>query len=208
AAAGTVVTITANAPEAGKVFDKWECTPSGEVSFADENAPVTTFVMPEDAVSITATYKNKYTISITDGRATPYSAAAGTVVTISASIPPSGQVFYKWKCTPSGVVSFADENAPVTTFVMPEGAFSITATYKPALSIRVENGTATIDNIEVTSGAAEDTVTVTASALPMKQFDKWVATTSGVTFGDANSPSTTFTMPNKNVSVKATYIDL
>ena len=55
AIAGTVVTITADAPEDGYVFDKWVST-SGVV-FADANSTTTTFVMPEKNVTVTATYK-------------------------------------------------------------------------------------------------------------------------------------------------------
>ena len=55
-AAGATVSITANAPETGKVFDKW--TTSDGVTFANENSANTTFVMPAKAVTVTATYKD------------------------------------------------------------------------------------------------------------------------------------------------------
>lgn len=55
--AGTVVTITANDPAGGKQFDKWEIN-SGNVTLEDDTSRVTTFTMPEDEVSVTATYKD------------------------------------------------------------------------------------------------------------------------------------------------------
>lgn len=55
AVAGTVITITADAPEDGYVFDKWVST-SGVV-FADAISETTTFTMIEGNVTITATYK-------------------------------------------------------------------------------------------------------------------------------------------------------
>lgn len=55
AVAGTTITITADAPEDGYVFDKWVST-SG-VTFADASSETTTFTMIEGNVTVTATYK-------------------------------------------------------------------------------------------------------------------------------------------------------
>jgi len=53
-AAGTVVALTANTSEDGKVFSGW--TASGEVSFADASAAVTTMTMPASDVTVTANF--------------------------------------------------------------------------------------------------------------------------------------------------------
>ncbi|MEI3123595.1 MAG: hypothetical protein V8S81_07385 [Oscillospiraceae bacterium] len=53
----TVVTVTADAPEAGKVFDKWVVL-EGNVTLADATKATTTFTMPASAVKIEATYKD------------------------------------------------------------------------------------------------------------------------------------------------------
>ena len=53
----TVVTITADAPETGKVFDKWGVL-EGNVTLADATKATTTFTMPASAVKIEATYKD------------------------------------------------------------------------------------------------------------------------------------------------------
>jgi LPXTG-motif cell wall-anchored protein len=53
---GATVSITANAPATGKVFDKWTTTDG--VAFADANSATTTFVMPDKAVTVKATYKD------------------------------------------------------------------------------------------------------------------------------------------------------
>jgi uncharacterized repeat protein (TIGR02543 family) len=58
-AAGTIVTIKADAPAEGKVFDKW--TSEDNVVFSDPSAVTTTFVMPAKAVTVTATYKDNVT---------------------------------------------------------------------------------------------------------------------------------------------------
>ena len=53
---GTTVTLTANAAPSGKVFDKW-VVESGNINLGDENSAITTFTMPDGAVSVKATYK-------------------------------------------------------------------------------------------------------------------------------------------------------
>ena len=54
---GVEVTVTADAPETGKVFDKWVVL-EGNVTLANANSETTTFTMPASAVSVKATYKD------------------------------------------------------------------------------------------------------------------------------------------------------
>ena len=56
-AQNTVVTVTADAPEIGKVFDKWVVL-EGNVTLTDAAKATTTFTMPASAVKIEATYKD------------------------------------------------------------------------------------------------------------------------------------------------------
>lgn len=65
--------------------------------------------------------------------------------------------------------------------------------------ITVDNGTSSLNIAE-----ENVVITITAGTAPSgKEFDKWVS--SDVTVLDANSETTTFTMPAKNVTVTATY---
>ncbi len=52
-----LITLVADNPAKGKVFDKWVCS-DGNVVFNDENNATTTFVMPDNDVEITAEYRN------------------------------------------------------------------------------------------------------------------------------------------------------
>ena len=55
--AGATVRLSADVPEeSGKVFDQW--TTSGGGRFADVNAETTSFTMPNNAVRVTATYRD------------------------------------------------------------------------------------------------------------------------------------------------------
>ena len=53
----TVVTVTADAPKTGKVFDKWVVL-EGNVTLADATKATTTFTMPGNDVKLEATYKD------------------------------------------------------------------------------------------------------------------------------------------------------
>jgi hypothetical protein len=53
-ASGTVISISANAPPSGKVFDVW----TGTSGVANVNSASTTFTMGSANAAITATYKN------------------------------------------------------------------------------------------------------------------------------------------------------
>jgi len=199
--ADAIIPITADAPPRGKVFDTWT---SASGSFADANSVSTTFTMPAEAVTVTATYKNApvttYTLSVIDGSGSG-NYEAGAIVPIIANAPPSGKVFGAWTAT-SG--SFADVNSASTTFTMPAEAVTVTATYKNApattYTLTVINGS---DSGEYEAGA---NIPITADAPPSgKTFDTWTAASGS--FADVNSASTTFTMPAEAVMVTATYKD-
>ncbi len=127
AAAGETVAITANMPASGQTFDKW----TGDVEFANETAPETTFEMPAKAVTVTATFKKipgvkTYKIVVVNGTADKAKAAAGETVTLTAKPAPAGKVFDRW----TGGAVFADPNAMETTFEMPAKAVTPKAIYK------------------------------------------------------------------------------
>jgi hypothetical protein len=65
---GTVVTIAAYVSARGYAFDRWTTSSSG-VGFLDRNAPQTTFTMPANNVTITATYKTSLSSSTGSGDA-------------------------------------------------------------------------------------------------------------------------------------------
>ena len=74
-------------------------------------------------------------------------------------------------------------------------------------SIIVTDGKATIGaGSEISKAAQGTTITLTANAAPDgKVFDKWVVESGSATLEGANSETTTFIMPDSEVSVKATY---
>ena len=69
----------------------------------------------------------EYSITVNYGTASTNVATTGTTITLTANAPQEGYEFDKW--TGDGV-TFADQNNATTTFVMPAGNVTITATYK------------------------------------------------------------------------------
>jgi hypothetical protein len=62
---GVTVSITANPAPVGQIFDTW--TSDDGVTFADANSVTTTFTMPANAITVTATYKDDLTDTDGDG---------------------------------------------------------------------------------------------------------------------------------------------
>jgi hypothetical protein len=127
--------------------------------------------------------------------------AENAKVTIVAGKAPDGMVFDKWEIVSSTGGSIVDENEPTAIFTMPDAAATVRATYKHILyTATVENGTG---GGSYASGA---NVNISANAAPSgKVFDSWIS--DDVTVASASSSSTSFVMPAKAVTVKATYKD-
>ncbi len=202
-AEGETVKITANDSPAGKVFDKW--TSEDDVTFVDANLATTTFDMPGNDVTVTATYKDaqKYRVTVENGTAQPSQTYEGDTVAITAAAPSMSAMFDHWECYQGGV-TFKDADAPQTTFGMPANAVFVIAVFKerPKYEVTVENGTA-----QPSQAFEGQAVKITANEPPDgKVFDKWTSD-DGVTFVDANLATTTFRMFDKDVVVTATYKD-
>jgi hypothetical protein len=128
-AAGTVVTITANAPPTGQAFLDWT-----GATVANPNAVSTTLTMPAANTTITANYAvsgtTNFALTVVNGTGSG-SYAAGTVVTITANAPPAGQTFLNW----TGA-TVQNANASTTTLTMPSGSTTLTANYTaPSVTI-------------------------------------------------------------------------
>ena len=110
-------------------FSVWTVT--NGVALDDETSAQTSFRMPAFAVAATANYEviPTYPLTMVNGIANPAGPnPAGTVVTITASAPPPGQAFARWRL-PDGV-EIADPRAAQTTFVMPDAATTVTAQFQ------------------------------------------------------------------------------
>ena len=151
------------------------------------------------------TYPEAYSVTVVDGMANKATAYVGETVTITANEPSADEEFDKW--TSDDGVTFADASAEETSFVMPAAAVTVTATYK-AKPVAPQEYTVTVENgvADKATAAKGDVVTITADdRFPSHKLLRWTTSTSGVKFTDKLSAETTFVMPAKDVTVKATY---
>ena len=126
AEAGEVVTLNI-IPDAGYILDSYTVqTNSGESVTITNNQ----FIMPAEDVIITATFAIApiYSVTVIDGFADKSEACCGETVNITANTAPTDQEFDKWLTDDE--VTFADENSPITSFVMINNDVTVTATYK------------------------------------------------------------------------------
>ena len=212
---GTVVTIKADAPPAGKVFWKWEektgsayinsvLAETGELTIMQSNVEIE--AVYKDATPITPPGPAKYALKV-DGGIGSGEYGENSEVIIKAYAPELGKEFDKWELV-SGDVVIEDVNSAITKVTTKAMAANIRAVYKessiPAPTLKfdliVKNGTG--------SGTYEENevVSIKADSAPAgEEFDRWMITSGTATFGNFRSPNTTITIKDSNVKIEALY---
>lgn len=218
--AGETVTVEAPAENAaGQIFDFWTVE-QADVQLADPAQAVTTFVMPQEAVTLTPVYTAQRTVTVDENTTVAPTAeelkttAAGSAVTVTAKdLTASNQVFAGWTAEASKAgqpvsVVFADATAATTTFTLPDcDTLNIKANYKTkTYKVTVANGL--INNASTELDCAPDTsVTVTANPGPEGQtFSKWVINDGAYDIGDAAYEQTIWlTVKDQDLNIRAEY---
>ena len=206
AVAGTEITLTAT-PKDGYRLKEWQVI-SGGVTIVDDK-----FTMPDSNVEIKAIFEK-------DGPPVPtehtvrFNANGGggtmadvTGISGSYTLPacgftePEGKQFKGWSTSADGSVISG------TTYEVSLDTTFYAIWESKEYSIIVTDGKATIGaGSEISKATQGTTITLTANAAPDgKVFDKWVVESGSAALEDANSETTTFIMPDSEVSVKATY---
>ena len=205
-AAGETVTVSADAPAAGQMFDVWQVVPSGVVLGPDfkVNSATTTLIMPNTHIQLTATFKAipKYTLTVVGGTGSG-SYISGELVPVKADTV-AEKVFTFWGVSPAGVnlgSGFAS-NSAATTVSMPTNSVTLTANYlalKYPLTVVNGIGSGSYAKGEVVP------VAVTATNLPSAghMFDRWTGATQLV--ADVLAPTTTVTMASGAATLTATF---
>jgi len=122
----------------------------------------------------------------------------GTTVTLTATAS-EGYRFVDW------VEGDQTVSTDATYIFTATGDRTLTARFEKLYTVTVspaEGGTATADK---TTAAAGETITLTAEASTDYRFTGWTSSNEGVTFAEASSVSTTFTMPAGDVTVTAQF---
>ena len=207
AVAGTEITLTAT-PKEDYRFKEWQVvSPAGLVITNNK------FTMPDSNVEVKAIFEEDEPPAPTE-HTVRFNANGGggtmadvTGVSGSYTLPacgftePEGKQFKGWSTSADGSVISG------TTYEVSSDTTFYAIWESKEYSIIVTDGKATIGaGSEISKAAQGTTITLTANAAPDgKVFDKWVVESGSATLEDANSETTTFIMPDSEVSVKATY---
>ena len=185
----------------GYQFVRWEVVPDN-VTITGVNNEEATFTMPNENVELKARYNKLYTITVDGGHADVTSALTGKEITVDADVP-DGKKFMGWKA--EGItLTPAQQQSDHITFFMPEGNVTLKAEYKTLHTVTVigANGTSAVLPDTYIEG---DTVTVNAAdyGIPADEFDSWESNDIRLTTDKRQSPTLTFKMVDKNVTLTA-----
>ena len=207
AVAGTEITLTAT-PKDGYRFKEWQVvSPAGLVitnnkfTMPDSNVEVKA-IFEEDAPTAPTEHTVKFNANGGGGTMADVTGVSGSYTLPACGFTePEGKQFKGWSTSADGSVISG------TTYEVSSDTTFYAIWESKEYSIIVTDGKATIGAGSEISKAAQGTkVTLTANAAPDgKVFDKWVVESGNTTLEDANSETTTFIMPDSEVSVKAVY---
>ena len=191
------------APE-GKQFKAWQI---GDSEYAVNDpvtvtADITVKALWEDAPPAPAEYTVRFNANGGGGTMADVTGVSGSYTLPSCGFTePEGKQFKGWSTSADGSVISG------TTYEVSSDTTFYAIWESKEYSIIVTDGKATIGaGSEISKAAQGTTITLTANAAPDgKVFDKWVVESGNTTLEDANSETTTFIMPDSEVSVKATY---
>ena len=185
---GNRITITAADKSAeGKVFDHWKVTgDTVTLNPVNDDGSAATFEMPNEAVEITAVYKNVHTVTVHSEDSTNIfeNIKEGTAYKVTAPEIP-GKRFSYWVDNNGNLT---DLDAMAGTFIMPDGNVDLTAKYVDLYGLTVNFGTAVNANGDADSAAAGDDITVTADEpYPTETFEGWTLISGTIhnDYGDA-----------------------
>ena len=207
AVAGTEITLTAT-PKEDYRFKEWQVvSPAGLVitnnkfTMPDSNVEVKA-IFEEDAPTAPTEHTVKFNANGGGGTMADVTGVSGSYTLPACGFTePEGKQFKGWSTSADGSVISG------TTYEVSSDTIFYAIWESEEYSIIVTDGKATIGaGSEISKAAQGTTITLTANAAPDgKVFDKWVVESGNTTLEDANSETTTFIMPDSEVSVKATY---
>jgi len=135
-----------------------------------------------------------YTVTVTNGSATPGSGMTGATVTLAPETAPVGQQFKEWNITPAGSWSLSGN-----IFTIGAENVTVTAIWEaiPTHTVTVTGGSATPG-----SGATGSTVALSYGTAPAgQQFKEWDV----IDAGGGSLSGNTFTIGTANATIEAVW---
>ena len=206
---GETVNINAGS-RTGYTFTNWTVD-EGEVTLDDDMSNTTYFDdMPAESVKVTAHWTMlDYIVTVNNSFATPNGEgrySSGDPVDIDAGTHPLGEGFVTW-ITDDGVI-FDNASAEFTSFTMLAKDVTVNAVWTNTLGVYIVEvmGSYEPPPLNGAGGYFEGSVvSIDAGSPPTGLTFAYWYTNDGVVFADPTSPTTTFTMPAKNVRVTAIW---
>ena len=216
--AGDVITVAPDNSDTRYQFVRWDVEGIAKTDLTvDKNTNNATFTMPDTDVKIHARRNRLFTATVKDGvvngtNETMAVGIPGTEVTVKANVP-EGEKFTGWAVNEDAPADFIawfnalseeEKAADTLTFNIPKGNVTLIAQHKTLHTVTVidANGDSNILDAKFIEG---DTVTVNAAdyGIPADEFDSWESNDIRLTTDKRQSPTLTFKMVDKNVTLIA-----
>lgn len=200
---GDTVTLTAS-PNTGYKFKEWQVVSGGPLTIGTDNK----FAMPANDVTVKAIFElDDFNIIVqNDGNGTASAsvskAKSGDIVTLTAN-PSTNYVFKEWQVISGAPLTINADN----TFTMPPRDVTVKAIFEIAAveyNVTVQNDGNGSAYSSVSKAKSGDIVTLTATPSSGYAFKEWQVISGSPLAVNANN---TFTMPARDVTVKAVFID-
>lgn len=218
-----IVTVTADISSfienkynnANYIFDSLQLIPAAANSSADDKIKVyyeDMKISVEKTISATKVTVSPTAMTLVEGDKDTITAAAEPAnttdtITFSSSDPDVAVV----GAASGEVTAIAPGTAVITAKANDDVFAECTVTVKKAaqpITISVNDNTYGTASPDKTEAAADETVKISAEPADGYQFDNWVVVSGDVTLADAESASTTFTMPASEVEIKAVFSEI
>ena len=216
--AGDVITVAPDNSDTRYQFVRWDVEGIAKTDLTvDKNTNNATFTMPDTDVKIHARRNRLFTATVKDGvvngtNETMAVGIPGTEVTVKANVP-EGEKFTGWAVNEDAPADFIawfnalseeEKAADTLTFNIPKGNVTLIAQHKTLHTVTVidANGDSNILDAKFMEG---DTVTVNAAdyGIPADEFGSWESNDIRLTTDKRQSPTLTFKMGDKNVTLTA-----
>jgi len=228
---GQTVTISAPLLRDTQIFSRWQVIPSS-VSLGDPYSPVTTFVMPQHPVIISARYESPPSPLITSAGSFTCTAGEGGNFQVTAIGP--APITYSLLGAPDGVAIDAAKGFMTISPALAPGVYSFSISVNNEVGTLQQLGQVFILTVEeaplpplmvplfnvllrqaaggkamvsAKNAEAETSITLSVSSVNMNNtFVRWEVTPAVTwTSGSATSKHATFVMPDSDVTIKPVY---